>query len=387
MFSLQMYCLYKMLFQKCLFFNVGGKIQGILIYLTLIHNISFFSVTMIYYKPKNIFICCFLQMNSTEVSNATSSDCSRVCPIKPQHISISVLICLTFLVGLLLNVFSLWVFTCRTQEWTCNTVLQFHLAVSDVLMCPMGPFMAVYYHTANWLFGKVLCRLKIAFITFHINSSILFLTFISIQRYVAVVRFNQDSYMNRKDFVQKLCFGVWLFVLVKGTVLAAVLDTSTMDNHTLCLSIHQEKYTDFYFIVNFTVLIPGLLLSFVVSAICYTLLVRSMSRLDTSHDSGQAIKSKSCKMVAVCLTIFVVCFTPMNVLRSVGLVVKKFFPCNCGLLLNVETAYYVSWILAGANCCLDPIIYCFSSQKFTKTFRISLRKIGLRLEMSHGESS
>ncbi|XP_026068476.1 P2Y purinoceptor 4 [Carassius auratus] len=329
-------------------------------------------------------------MNSTEPysnSNAISNDSSRFCPINPQHISISVLICLTFLVGFLLNVFSLWVFTCRTPEWTSNTVLQFHLAVSDVLLCPMGPFMAVYYHTVNWSFGKAFCRLKIALISFHIYTSILFLTLISIHRYVVVVRYNQVSHMNRKDFVQKLCAGVWLFVLIKGTVLAAVLDTSNVDNRTLCLSIHQGQYTDFYFIVNFTILIPGLLLSFLVSAICYTLLVRSMSHLDTSHDSGQAIKSKSCKMVAVCLVIFVVCFTPMNVARSVGLVVKKFLPNECSLLLKVETAYYVSWILAGANCCLDPIIYCFSCQKFTKTLRISLRKIGLRLEMSHGESS
>ncbi|XP_058633562.1 lysophosphatidic acid receptor 6-like [Onychostoma macrolepis] len=328
-----------------------------------------------------------LKMNSTEFSSNSNATSGVPCPIKPQHISISVLICLTFLLGLLLNVFSLWVFTCRTPEWTSSTVLQFHLAVSDVLMCPMGPFMAVYYHTANWIFGKALCQLKTALITFHIYSSILFLTLISIHRYVAVVRYNQDSYMNRKDFVQKLCVGVWLFVLVKGTVFAAVLDTSTVEDRTLCLSIHQGQYTDFYFIVNFTVLIPGLLLAFIVSAICYTLLVRSMSRLDTSHDSGQAIKSKSRKMVAVCLAIFVVCFTPMNVVRSVGLVVKKLFPHRCSLLLKVETAYYVSWILAGANCCLDPIIYCFSCQKFTKTFRISLRKIGLRLEMSHGEFS
>ncbi|KAL1275209.1 hypothetical protein QQF64_028023 [Cirrhinus molitorella] len=317
-----------------------------------------------------------LKMNGTEF-----------CPIKPQHISISVLICLTFLVGLLLNVFSLWVFTCKTPEWTSSTVFQVHLAVSDVIICPMGPFIAVYYNTANWLFGRALCQLKIALMFFHIYSSILFLTLISVHRYVLVVRYSQESYMNQKGFVQKLCFGVWLLVLVSGTVLAGISDISTVDNHTLCLSIHQEKYTNFYFIANFSVLIPGWLLAFIISAICYSLLVRSMSRLDTSHDSGQAIKKKSRKMVAVCLAIFIVCFAPMNVVRSVGLVVKKYFSHKCSLLLKLETAYYASWILAGANCCLDPIIYCFSCQKFTKTFHISLRRIGLRLDIGQDESS
>lgn len=327
-------------------------------------------------------------MNNTESSsislwNATSDDISSLCPIKSQHISIAVLICLTFLVGLLLNVFSLWVFTCRTPVWKSGTVLQFHLAVSDVIICPMGPFMAVYYHSANWVFGKALCRLKIALITFHMYTSILFLTLISIHRYVAVVRYNRDSYMKRKDFVQKLCVGVWLFVLIMGASFAAIVDTSTVNNHTLCLSIHQGQYIDIYFIVNFTFLVPVLLLAFIVSAICYCHLVRSMSLLDTSHDNVQAIKNKSRKMVAVCLAIFVAYFMPMNVVRSVGVVIKKFFPHKCSLLLETETAYYVSWIMDGVNCCLDPIIYCFSSQKFTKNVHISLSRIGMRLETRH----
>lgn len=328
-----------------------------------------------------IFIIHFLQMNSTEISlwNATSS----YCPIKPQHIIIPVLICLTFLVGLLLNVFSLWVFTCRTPVWTSSTALQFHLAVSDVIICPMGPFMAVYYHSANWLFGKALCRLKVALVFSHIYSSILFLSLISIHRYVAVVRYNRDSCMNRKDFVQKLCVGVWLFVLIMGAAFAAIVDMSTENNHTLCLSIHQGQYIDLYLIVNFTFLVPVLLLAFIVSAICYCLLVRSMSLLNTSHDNGQAIKNKSHKMVAVCLVTFVAYFMPMNVVRSVGIVVKKFFPHKCSLLLDTETAYYVSWIVAGANCCLDPIIYCFSSKKFMRNVHISLSKICVRCETGH----
>ncbi|XP_073807853.1 P2Y purinoceptor 2-like [Danio rerio] len=316
-------------------------------------------------------------MNSSNVT-------SEICPIRPQHISIPVLYCLVFLVGFLLNVFSLWVFTCRTSEWKSGTVLQFHLAVCDVIICPMAPFMAVYYHTSNWLFGRALCRLKIALIISHISSSILFLTSISIHRYVAVVRFNRDSYMNQKDFVQKLCIAIWVVALTKGTALAAILDTSIVNNHTLCLSFHQGQYIDIYIMVNFIIVIPALLLAFTVSAICYSLVVRSMSRLDTSHDSGRAIKSKSRKMVAVCLAIFVICFTPMNVVRSFGLVVKKYFPHECSLLSGVETAYYATWILTGANCCLDPIIYCFSSKKFSKNFLIS--HISMRLQTARDSS-
>lgn len=84
-------------------------------------------------------------------------------------------------------------------------------------------------------------------------------------------------------------------------------------------------------------------------------------------------------MVAVCLIIFVVCFLPLNIIRTMAVTVKMFFPKQCDVLLQVETAYYVSWIIAGANSCFDPLIYCFGSQNFSNAIRSSLRKIGIRV--------
>lgn len=57
---------------------------------------------------------------------------------------------------------------------------------------------------------------------------------------------------------------------------------------------------------------------------------------------------------------------------------KKYHPKECMLLLRLQTAYYVCYILAGINCCLDPLIYFFGSSNFIKAFRRSLRVIGVK---------
>ncbi|XP_020325545.1 P2Y purinoceptor 2 isoform X1 [Oncorhynchus kisutch] len=324
------------------------------------------------------------KMNSTVSPSVLPLDnrsLSESCTVEPQHVSITVFLLLVVLVGFFLNSFSLWVFCCRIPQWSSGTVLQFHLAVSDTVITPVAPLMATYFVMgSHWPFGAFLCKLKIALLSIHFYGSILFLTLISIHRYVVVVQFKRGSCMKRKAFVQNLCAGVWLVLLAKGIACFFLLNTSPMGNRTQCLSIHQEKYIDVYFAINFVMLIPGFLLPLSVAVTCYVQLARSMSRININMSKGRDIKAKSRKMVAMCLVIFALCFTPLNVIRTVAVILKKYFPEQCSLLLQVETAYYISWILAGANCCLDPLLYCFGSHNFVKAIHRSLRKFDVKFK-------
>ncbi|XP_076126322.1 lysophosphatidic acid receptor 6-like [Alosa pseudoharengus] len=303
------------------------------------------------------------------------------CGMHTQHVSIAVLLCLVFVVGFFLNCFSLWVFCCMMPKWNSGTLLQFHLVLSDVIITLTTPLMVAYFALgSHWPFGSFLCRLKIALLFVHLYGSVMFLTLISVHRYMTVVHFKRNPWIKQKKFVHAVCAGVWLLMLAKGTACFVVFDTSQVDNHTLCLSIHQGEYIHTYFILNFFLLILGFLLPFSVAVGCYSQLARSVSRINSNTKKGRSIKSKSNKMVAVCVVIFVVCFLPLNVIRTVGVIVKMFFPKNCDVLLQVETAYYVSWIIAGANSCFDPLIYCFGSQNFSRAIYSSLRKIGIRVQ-------
>ncbi|XP_063050486.1 lysophosphatidic acid receptor 6-like [Engraulis encrasicolus] len=315
--------------------------------------------------------------NSTIGDNFTTPPCA----VHSQNISIAIFLCLVFVAGLFLNCFSLWVFCFMMPKWNSGTLLQFHLVLSDIIITFSSPLMVAYIALGtHWPFGSVLCRLKIALLFVHLYGSVAFLTLISVHRYMIVVHYKRSPWMKQKKFVQGLCAGVWLLMLATGTACFVFFDTSEIGDKTQCLSIHQGQYIGTYFTLNFMFLILGFLVPFSVAAGCYSRLARSVARINSKTGKGRAIKSKSNKMVAVCLTIFLVCFLPLNVIRTVGVMVKMFFPEACGVLLRVETAYYVSWIIAGANSCFDPLIYCFGSQNFSKAIHSSLRKIGFKVQ-------
>lgn len=304
------------------------------------------------------------------MNNHTEASCLP----EAQHIIITVFLCLIYTIGLLLNGFSLWVFIFRISKWNAGTVLQFNLAISDALAAPVTPLMAAYFVNGNnWEFGDFLCELKIALISAHFYGSIMFLALISIHRYVVVVQFKRSSPLKRKAFVKKLCFGVWCFLLVGAIVYGALLPVTQEDGHKQCLSIHQSKLTNVYFIINFVLFVFGFLVPFTVSVVCYSCLARSVTKVNVNSLQGQAVKTKSLRMIGLCLVIFGICFLPLNVTRTIAVVITKYYSTECKLLVRVETAYYSSYVLAGINCCLDPLIYFFGSHSFNKAFQRSLK--------------
>ncbi|XP_072289503.1 P2Y purinoceptor 2-like [Eucyclogobius newberryi] len=297
--------------------------------------------------------------------NNTNESCLPIA----QPMSIPVLMCLVSFIGFIQNVFSLWVFCCRLSSWSAGTVLQFNLALSDTLATPVTPLIAVYFLMGNnWTFGQFLCQVKIALMSSHFYGSTIFLTLISVHRYTAVAHFNKSSRMKNKRFIMKLCAGVWLLLLAQSVVYCFVVPQTKVGNHPQCLSFSQRTLSNSMFVINFVLFLFGFLLPLSISASCYFRLTNILTRLNTSTPKGLKVKLKSQRMIRMCLVIFGVCFLPMNVTRMIAAVLTKYFPHHCDTVHQVQTAYYASWVVAGLNCCLDLLLYCFGSQNFRDAF-------------------
>uniref|UniRef100_A0A3B3ZDN3 G-protein coupled receptors family 1 profile domain-containing protein n=1 Tax=Periophthalmus magnuspinnatus TaxID=409849 RepID=A0A3B3ZDN3_9GOBI len=287
------------------------------------------------------------------------------CLPETSHVSITALMSLVFFISFILNIFSLWIFCCRMSTWSTGTVLQFNLALSDTLATPVTPLMAVYFAMGNeWIFGRFLCQVKIALLSSHFYGSTIFLTFISVHRYTAVVHFNKSSRMKNKDFIKKICAGVWLLLLALSLIYSFILPATKEGEHRQCLNFSQKKLTNVYYAINFVLFTIGFLLPLSISARCYLGVANMLPHLNTSTPKGLKVKLKSQQMIRMCLFIFGICFLPMNVIRTTGVILMKYYPQRCSMLQSIQTAYYASWIFAGVNGCLDPVLYCFGSHSF-----------------------
>ncbi len=69
---------------------------------------------------------------------------------------------------------------------------------------------------------------------------------------------------------------------------------------------------------------------------CYSRLASSVSRININSALGQSVKNKSMRMIGICVFIFGLCFLPLNVVRSIGVVVKSIIPVNVDLCCSCK---------------------------------------------------
>lgn len=85
-------------------------------------------------------------------------------------------------------------------------------------------------------------------------------------------------------------------------------------------------------------------------------------------------------MIVVHLTIFIVCFVPYNFLLFLYALVRTQALANCTVERFARTLYPITLCLASLNCCLDPVVYYFTSESFQKSLTIGGKGSGSRPE-------
>ncbi|NXS25199.1 PAR4 protein, partial [Mystacornis crossleyi] len=117
---------------------------------------------------------------------------------------------LVLLLGLPANGLALWVLATRAERLT-STVFLMNLAAADLLLISVLPFKISYYFLGNhWPFGEGLCRLTTAFFYGNMYCSVLLLTCISVDRYLAVAHPFSSRAFRTPSLAAGTCAAVWL---------------------------------------------------------------------------------------------------------------------------------------------------------------------------------
>lgn len=125
--------------------------------------------------------------------------------------------------------------------------------------------------------------------------------------------------------------------------------------------------------------IVGFLFPLLANLVCSSLVLRTLSRpVTVGH--GCDSKKRVLRMIVVHLTIFIVCFVPYNFLLFLYALVRTQALANCTVERFARTLYPITLCLASLNCCLDPVVYYFTSESFQKSLTIGGKGSGSRPE-------
>ncbi|XP_070614416.1 lysophosphatidic acid receptor 4 [Erythrolamprus reginae] len=275
-----------------------------------------------------------------------------------------------FILGLITNCASLFVFWFRIKMRSETTIFMTNLAVSDLLFVFTLPFKIFYNFNRNWPFGDPLCKISgTAFLT-NIYGSMLFLTCISVDRFLAIVYPFRSRLVRTRRNSAIVCAGVWVLVLSGGILASLFSTTNTTNGITTCFEgFPKDVWKTYLSKITIFIEVVGFIIPLLLNLTCSSLLLRTLRKPATLSQIGTN-KEKVLKMIVVHVTIFVVCFVPYNSILFLYALVRSQAVANCSLETFAKTFYPITLCIATLNCCFDPFVYYFTSESFQKSFYV-----------------
>ncbi|XP_076131985.1 lysophosphatidic acid receptor 6 [Alosa pseudoharengus] len=297
-----------------------------------------------------------VQLYSSTIMNQTHNsglDCDSKADF--QFYLFPVVYCLVMVLGLPGNLGALWFFFFKRKQRTASDVFIINLAVADTAFLCTLPFRIHYHWQHNvWKMGKPTCVLS--GIVFHANiyASLVFMTCICVDRYVATVHPLVYLRLRNTRCTMAVSAAVWLVYAV--TTLAFVLAGFPESQEDRCFeSFSQEEWDKRLGAYSTFCLVFGSLLPSVVISVCYPLVARRITHIRTST------AGKARRIIYAILAITLLCFLPYHMVHLLHLLRRMHYIQNCALADAIYKARRVTMALVSLNSCLDPLLYYFST--------------------------
>ncbi|XP_063279165.1 proteinase-activated receptor 1 isoform X1 [Prinia subflava] len=273
---------------------------------------------------------------------------------------------LVLVLSLPLNITAILVFLKKMKIEKPAVVYMLNLALADVLFVSVLPFKIVYHFSGNdWVFGPQMCRFITAAFFCNMYCSIMLMTSISFDRFLAVVYPIKSLGWRTLPRASLVCFIIWL-VAITGVV-PFLLREQTMEiprlNITTCHDVLRESELHGYYVHFFSVFSSVFfIVPFIISTVCYVCIIRCLS--SSTIVAKQNKKTRALLLCVAVFSVFVICFGPTNVLLLIHYI--HFSYDNS--LEYLYFAYLLCVSISSVSCCIDPFIYYYASSQYQRQF-------------------
>nr|XP_003921004.2 proteinase-activated receptor 1 [Saimiri boliviensis boliviensis] len=265
-----------------------------------------------------------------------------------------------FVVSLPLNIMAIIVFILKMKVKKPAVVYMLHLATADVLFVSVLPFKISYYFSgSDWKFGSELCRFVTAAFYCNMYASIMLMTVISIDRFLAVVYPIQSLSWRTLGRASFTCLAIWALAI--AGVVPLLLKEQTIHvpglNITTCHDVLNETLLEGYFAYYFSAFSAVFFfVPLLISTVCYVSIIRCLS---SSTIANRSKKSRALFLSAAVFCVFIICFGPTNIL----LIAHYSFLFHTSTTEAAYFAYLLCVCVSSISCCIDPLIYYYASSE------------------------
>ncbi|XP_063158015.1 chemokine XC receptor 1 [Candoia aspera] len=272
-----------------------------------------------------------------------------------------ILYSLIFFFSLLGNSLVLWIVMKYENLKSLTNLFILNLCITDLTFSCTLPFW-IAYHYYGWIFGGFLCKAVSAVFSISYYGGVIFLTIMTILRYLAVVDPLSTMRTQTKKCGMLVSLAIWsssVMVAVPEIIfIQVIIDT---DGKQRCE--YQESFT--WKLVEMSVQITFFLLSFLIIVACYIGMLKILLR------SRSQRRHRTVRLIFAIVVVFFLSWAPYNVLNFVYVLsLQHVIKPECQTRNHIFFAFDISRKIAYCHCCINPILYVFVGVKFRRYLKL-----------------
>ncbi|XP_041090507.1 G-protein coupled receptor 4-like [Polyodon spathula] len=265
---------------------------------------------------------------------------------------------IVFSVGLVGNLIGLGVIVQLLRNRNVLGVYLLNLCISDLVYITTLPVWAAYTHNPEgWTFGITACNFVGFFFSTNVYTTIVFLSCISMDRFLAVVYPLRSRGLRTMKVAILVCVVVWLIILGSHSVLLFHQELF-VEGHGIKLCYEKYPTEPWLAQLNHFRVFVVFLIPLVLLLVSYSMTIRVINQ---SSSLEVRRKRKITGLLLSMITIFVVSYLPYHIILLVQSYLSYSEDCSCEVNRRIRPAYRIIFALTSISSALDPILNIFVS--------------------------
>ncbi|XP_009996540.1 PREDICTED: G-protein coupled receptor 15 [Chaetura pelagica] len=279
-----------------------------------------------------------------------------------QHMStfLPILYTAVFLVGIIGNFILIVALVFKRRVQRVIDIFIINLAASDFIFLITLPFWVDKEASdGSWRVGSFLCKASSYVISVNMYCSILLLTCMSADRYLAIMQPSIARRVRTRSYSSGLCICVWLISCCLGMPTLLSRELKKQYGKTYCT---DKAVTEAKQIMSLLLLILAFFLPLLSILTFYCSITRRLCVHYQRAGKHDKKLRKSIKIVFIVVAVFVTSWVPFNLFKLMAILLGLLKQPDCYPNRIAQLGMMVSSPFAFANSCANPFIYyCFDS--------------------------
>ncbi|KFQ53714.1 Succinate receptor 1, partial [Nestor notabilis] len=292
---------------------------------------------------------------------------------------LSAMYSLEFILGFTGNTVVMFGYIFCLKNWKSCNIYLFNLSLSDLLFLCTLPVLVNNYSRDQWIKDSTLCHSNRFLLHANLYSSILFLTFISIDRYMLIKYPFREHFLQKRKMALIVSAAIWIGVILELLPLMYFLEATMSADNYKCLDYASSGDPVKSLIYSMFLTVFGFLIPLLIMC-CFCVKMVLFLKNRSEQLSSLLTLEKPLTLVILTVVIFSLLFTPYHVMRNVRLASRipalNVSVCTQGV---INTVYVITRPIAFLNSAVNPVFYFLMGDHFREMLMAKLRQVLSRL--------